>query len=366
MNSASTLSAPDSLQGLYNPGFKVDEEAERRHTFGSKSVPSVISPRLIQKALQVPVDRGRVHQAVTKDDLDKSGAPATALATMQSKWMDVTPAMAAQWLQRNFKNRPLSPHTVKAYARDMIGGVWVPTHQGIAFNVRDELMDGQHRLSAIVLSGVMVRMMVTFGMPAKIEGKAMTAMDAVDRGRPRSVADQLKMQHGLKDGTHIAAICLSIGSLCYGERTARLSVEQTLQIFYLFEKSIRWVIENRPKQPGLRQTGVLAAFAFALNSADEETTSRLMTLWVSLTTGKGLFVHTPIAQLHRFLTGSNAILFTKGMTRGLMELVLQALHLELFGEDDVLLAPSLDGAQRFLEANAEWAAKVAALFKLHE
>jgi hypothetical protein len=128
---------------------------------------------------------------------------------------------------------------VDAYARDMLNGVWVPTHQGLAFNDRDELIDGQHRLQAIVKSGCTVRMMVTFGLASVIDGKEMTTMDAVDRGRTRSVADQLKIQHGFKDGAITAAICTNLAAICSQERTRRLSVGQTLEIFRAFEGPIR-------------------------------------------------------------------------------------------------------------------------------
>lgn len=160
-----------------------------------------------------------------KNPVRKDGEPVTAAtsATGTAKWVDVTPVMAKAWLENNFRNRPLSEDVVMAYARDMANGQWVPTHQGIAFNDEDDLIDGQHRLHAIVRSGVTVRMMVTFGLKSRIAGKEMTTMDAVDRGRTRSVADQLKIQHGMKDGSAIAQVCVSLGALCYGERTRRLS-----------------------------------------------------------------------------------------------------------------------------------------------
>jgi len=96
--------------------------------------------------------------------------------------------MAKDWLENNFRNRPISEDTVAAYARDMIAGQWVATHQGVAFNDKDELIDGQHRLHAIVRCDKTIRMMVTFGLPSVIEGKQMTTMDCVDRGRTRSSA----------------------------------------------------------------------------------------------------------------------------------------------------------------------------------
>ncbi|HEV2210835.1 MAG TPA: hypothetical protein VG167_18840 [Verrucomicrobiae bacterium] len=156
--------------------------------------------------------------------IEKDGIDVTALNGVRSQWMDITPEMAARWLKNNFRNRPIRWDTVKAYARDMLNGNWVPTHQGLAFNDQDALIDGQHRLHAIVMAKMTVRMMVTFGVPSKIDGKEMTTMDAVDRGATRSVGDQLTIQHGLKHGSITASVCSAVGSLCFGERTRRLSV----------------------------------------------------------------------------------------------------------------------------------------------
>jgi hypothetical protein len=110
------------------------------------------------------------------------------------KWEEITPKKAAAYLEKNATNRTLRGPTVAAYEADMKAGNWIPTHQGIAFNDRDELIDGQHRLTAVVRSGATVRMLVTRGLPA-LTGENHT-MDAVDRGAARSISDQLKLQHG--------------------------------------------------------------------------------------------------------------------------------------------------------------------------
>ena len=133
-----------------------------------------------------PVKRCGVLATKMADGLD--GVP----AGVEVRWVLVAPKLAAEWLANNFVNRPLSDDTVEAYARDGKNGVWALTHQGMAFNDKDELIDGQHRLHGIIKSGVPELTMVTFGLPSKIEGAEMTTMDAVDRGKPRSVADQLK------------------------------------------------------------------------------------------------------------------------------------------------------------------------------
>lgn len=51
---------------------------------------------------------------------------------------------------RNFNNRPVRRNTVAKYAEDMRAGRFKLTHQSIAFDANGNLLDGQHRLHAIV------------------------------------------------------------------------------------------------------------------------------------------------------------------------------------------------------------------------
>jgi hypothetical protein len=52
-------------------------------------------------------------------------------------------------------------------AADMAAGRWQLTHQGIAIGPNGEVIDGQHRLHAVVLSGVTVMMLVTYNVPVE-------------------------------------------------------------------------------------------------------------------------------------------------------------------------------------------------------
>jgi len=72
----------------------------------------------------------------------------------------ITPNLAAEMLQRNVLNRPRrSPHVAKI-AADMKVGRFRETHQGIAFTEDGDLIDGQHRLAAIINYGHPVKLRV--------------------------------------------------------------------------------------------------------------------------------------------------------------------------------------------------------------
>lgn len=293
-----------------------------------------------------------------------AGMQAAVNDGLRSSWIDVTPTQAKEWLERNFRNRSVSDDVVTAYARDMVNGAWAETHQGIAFNDRDELVDGQHRLKAIIASGRTVRMMVTFGLPAKIKGAEVTTMDAIDRGRTRSVADQLKIQHGMKNGSVIAAVTATLGTLCYGERTRRLSVGQTLEIFRAFEPEVLWLIERRSKEYGLRAAGVLAAFAFALATERDTKDGRIAAAYELLVGDAKIEAGRPLRYLRDFLRSDEARLLSRGTDRGIAELVLNTLRLEAEGKPAEIVTLGNDGRDFFRAMQAERADKIARIFTL--
>jgi hypothetical protein len=72
----------------------------------------------------------------------------------------ITPAKAAEMLESNTTNRPLSRPVVRAFAEAMERGDWMVTHQGIAFDVNGVLVDGQHRLAAVIEAEIPVDMTV--------------------------------------------------------------------------------------------------------------------------------------------------------------------------------------------------------------
>ncbi|MTE14155.1 hypothetical protein [Nocardia aurantiaca] len=105
----------------------------------------------------------------------------------RTETIDVTPQLAARWLERNTNNRPMSKLMVAQLADAMTRGEWLHTHQGIAFDTNGVLVDGQHRLAAVVKSGRTVRMQVTHGVEPK-------TFAVLDTGRKRSARDVLSLQ----------------------------------------------------------------------------------------------------------------------------------------------------------------------------
>jgi hypothetical protein len=121
---------------------------------------------------------------------------------VRSKVQSVTPKKAAEYLERNTANRPLSQRTVKDFAQAMRRGEWRVTHQGIAFDTTGALVDGQHRLAAIVEADQPVEITVFTEVPVG-------AFDVLDTGKRRNAADVLAIE-GEKSAVMLAAMVRTV------------------------------------------------------------------------------------------------------------------------------------------------------------
>lgn len=110
--------------------------------------------------------------------------------------MVVTPELATVMLGYNPNNRPVSTATASHYARQMAAGEWRETFTPVQFS-GDRLVDGQHRLLAIIESGVAIPMWVGFGVDDD-------AFGYFDIGRKRTAADIFSI-NGVPNSKLVAA-----------------------------------------------------------------------------------------------------------------------------------------------------------------
>src|SRR5271166_4328515 len=106
---------------------------------------------------------------------------------MDAKLELITPALAKELLLNAKKNRNLNEKTVRRYADDMSAGRWQVNGQGIVIDVQGQMIDGQHRCSAIILSQKAQNIFV-------VRGVATAAMETMDTGKARSLADVLTLE----------------------------------------------------------------------------------------------------------------------------------------------------------------------------
>ncbi len=148
---------------------------------------------------------------------------------MRTEIITITPEMAKEMLDRNMKsNRRINHEAVRRYARIMKAGGWNLTHQGIAFDMKGQLVDGQHRLEAIALANVPIRMMVTYDLE-HTDGESLT----IDMGRKRTTLNIMQIS-GISDSVYkdMAGI---VGSYMRYKMTDRGSTPEASEIIgYIF------------------------------------------------------------------------------------------------------------------------------------
>ena len=104
---------------------------------------------------------------------------------MKTQIQTVTPEIAAHFLQKNTGNRDYRKSWVAHLSNIIKNGEWMTTHQGIALDKAGNLIDGQHRLLAIIDSGLPVQINVSYDVDPKTFG-------CIDIGVKRNLADITK------------------------------------------------------------------------------------------------------------------------------------------------------------------------------
>lgn len=174
---------------------------------------------------------------------------------IQAELVEVTPALAAEWLERNVDNRKISAQVVTHYANAMRRGEWNVGTDGIGFDQNGDLIQGQHRLNSVILSGVTVTMLVVRGLPR-------SSQDTMDSGRRRTLQQQLA-RYGYKDSAAIASTLNFVYRLVNGydvrHNNYNITTPQALQILEAhpdFVDSVGYGQRIRHKMLGYSSTAV--------------------------------------------------------------------------------------------------------------
>ena len=113
------------------------------------------------------------------------------------KVVEVGPDLAEEWLQRNRRNRRIRDERVERYAEQITGGEWMLSPDAIAFDYNGKLINGQHRLKAIIKAEMPARFMVATGLQPG-------AFKISDVGVKRTGGDILRIE-GFKNPEEMAS-----------------------------------------------------------------------------------------------------------------------------------------------------------------
>lgn len=218
---------------------------------------------------------------------------------MLIKTHKVSPAWAEKMLnEKNNKNRNLRDALVDHYADQMNKGNWLANGEAIKIAKDGTLLDGQHRLAAVVKHGKPVEMLIINDIDPSV-------MPTIDIGKPRTVADHLRIEGTVGgDATVIAAaVRLAIGFIAgngtYTEsRTVkRTSPTDTINFVHRHRGIIRSAHQINQYDKNLKKMvppAVLCAMHFLFAQID---TVKTEAFFIKLSTGEDLKRGDPILVL---------------------------------------------------------------------
>jgi len=125
----------------------------------------------------------------------------------------VTPDMARVLLVKNKVNRKPSDGHVKFLAKQMVEGEFKKTGQTISISKTGVLLDGQHRLMAIILSNTPIELNFCDGLDDEI-------FDVLDTGKTRTTSDILSIQ-GYKNPGELSSTITNLITIKNGYRAGQ-------------------------------------------------------------------------------------------------------------------------------------------------
>lgn len=130
--------------------------------------------------------------------------PECILATpaLQAEIMMITPEIAEQFLAKNTHNRNPKATNLKKVMRALTNGEWKLNGEAIKIAHDGTVLDGQHRLIAVVQTGIPMTTLV-------IRGLEHDTQETMDGGSPRSASDALRLR-GESNAITLASVAKKI------------------------------------------------------------------------------------------------------------------------------------------------------------
>jgi hypothetical protein len=183
--------------------------------------------------------------------------------------VDITPEMASEWLATGKevdRYRKISQQRVNSYEEDMkVKDRWqYENGETIKFTVSGILVDGFHRLDAIVKKKKTERLFVDFNIPDHV--------CVFDKGRPRSTSDTLViggMDKKLANGRNVAAAKLHFAIRCGDSSVSDWEVERFILKHGKVLQKVNAITGTSDKsKPSVRNASLALASMYAIESGE--------------------------------------------------------------------------------------------------
>lgn len=164
----------------------------------------------------------------------------------------INPARAAQYLARNETNRPLQQTWINRLAETMVRGEWRLNGEAIKISANGEVLDGQHRLQAVVKSGVPL-------CTAIVHNVATDVFSSLDQGKRRSAADAFAIAGHLHT-SKLSAATRALHAINNGGEFSKMASTPMLEsVLSAHPKLIKWTADYVAHRGGaLFQSSLIA------------------------------------------------------------------------------------------------------------
>ena len=259
---------------------------------------------------------------------------------IKSELTTITPEMAKELLERNTRNRPLGEGRAKKIAEAIKRGEWAVNGDTIRISSTGVILDGQHRLKAILLSGVAVQTLVVTGLQDDV-------FETIDVGRAsRSTSDVMAIK-GEKNYTILAAmtrmyfIWKKSGNPVHGNPEYSPTTAQQLEL--IEDRSFSRVVDESERLGWCRKNMTPTISAFCLYIFYEANKEIASEFFHKLNSGSGLPDGSPILLLRDRLSESKSDKMQKMDKAYMIALVFKAFKLYRDGAFVKTLRVRLDG-----------------------
>lgn len=269
---------------------------------------------------------------------------------MNIKIEKITPATAQRWLsESNTGNRNIRQSHVNYLANEMLAGRWKETSQGIAFFSDGTLADGQHRLAAVVDSGVTICLPVARDLERDV-------MPVIDRGATRSLADYMHLQHGVKDANLCCAAARGIVSFCLSHQNYVIPPAVAIETIRRYGSDINAAIAAVRETRPLRKGWLVGVLAFARRRHRAEIDAFLD----GFGSGEGIVQGMPEFALRKWFISQSprALQAANAYRRAAVESVFNVLLNKVQGRQITHIKSGPTGLQHFLEGERAYVSKL--------
>lgn len=139
-------------------------------------------------------------------------------AGVKAEFVVITPDVARAMQRANTHNRPIRAARVNAYARLMAAGLWHNNGEAIKVAADGTILDGQHRVLAVIKSGVTITILLVTGLPRETQA-------TMDGGAKRSTGDVFSLD-AESNSTILASVARKVWLWDSGDK--RFSSKETV------------------------------------------------------------------------------------------------------------------------------------------